>query len=69
MLDWDNAAARAAIRLARERTPAQIGAVVCCLRDNGMGELASVLIGELPFTAEQDWRRPSRAELERLTDE
>lgn len=38
-----------AIKLARTRAPAQIGAVVAVLRDNDMAALAELIIGPLPF--------------------
>ncbi len=54
----------AAVCQARTLPPAELGAVVACLRDNNAGLLADALIGSLPFEA-----RPTRAELERLTYE
>lgn len=41
----------AAVCLVRQLDPAQLGAIVAALQDNGGDALASCIIGELPFDA------------------
>lgn len=55
----------AAVCIVRNLPPAKLGSIVASLRDNGGDVLASCLVGSIPFEVV----RPSRAELERLTDE